>query len=70
MDKGAMQKLLAEAVDLEYTYLTQQRFTERPKIPFQALIGNLYFLEQEGDTHSGKYAMKYFYNGLRWIWQL
>lgn len=31
--------------------------------------GNLYFLEQEGRTHSGEYAMEYFYNGLRWIWQ-
>lgn len=31
--------------------------------------GNLYFLEQEGGTHSGEYAMEYFYNGLRWIWQ-
>lgn len=26
--------------------------------------GNLYFLEQEGGTHSGEYAMEYFYNGL------
>ena len=31
--------------------------------------GNLYFLEQEGGTHSGEYAMEYFYNGLCWIWQ-
>lgn len=31
--------------------------------------GNLYFLEQAGGTHSGEYAMEYFYNGLRWIWQ-
>lgn len=31
--------------------------------------GNLYLLEQEGGTHSGEYAMEYFYNGLRWIWQ-
>lgn len=31
--------------------------------------GNLYFLEQEGGTHSGEYAIEYFYNGLRWIWQ-
>ena len=31
--------------------------------------GNLYFLEQEGGTHSGEYAMEYFYNGLLWIWQ-
>ena len=31
--------------------------------------GNLYFLEQEGGTHSGKYAEEYFYNGLCWIWQ-
>lgn len=31
--------------------------------------GNLYFLEQEGGIHSGEYAMEYFYNGLRWIWQ-
>ncbi len=30
--------------------------------------GNLYFLEQEGGTHSGEYAMQYFYNGLCWIW--
>lgn len=30
--------------------------------------GNLYFLEQEGGTHSGEYAMEYFYNGLLWIW--
>ena len=30
---------------------------------------NLYFLEQEGGTHSGEYAMEYFYNGLCWIWQ-
>ena len=27
------------------------------------------FLEQEGGTHSGEYAMEYFYNGLCWIWQ-
>lgn len=32
--------------------------------------GNLYFLEQEGGTHSGEYAMEYFYNGLCWIWQM
>lgn len=32
--------------------------------------GNLYFLEQEGGTHSGEYAIEYFYNGLCWIWQL
>lgn len=31
--------------------------------------GNLYFLEQEGGIHSSEYAMEYFYNGLRWIWQ-
>lgn len=31
--------------------------------------GNLYFLEQEGGTHDGEYAMEYFYNGLCWIWQ-
>lgn len=31
--------------------------------------GNLYFLEQEGGTHSGEYAEEYFYNGLCWIWQ-
>lgn len=31
--------------------------------------GNLYFLEQEGGTHNGDYAMEYFYNGLCWIWQ-
>lgn len=31
--------------------------------------GNLYFLEQEGGTHNGEYAMEYFYNGLCWIWQ-
>ena len=31
--------------------------------------GNLYFLKQEGGTHSGEYAMEYFYNGLCWIWQ-
>ena len=30
---------------------------------------NLYFLEQAGGTHSGEYAMEYFYNGLCWIWQ-
>lgn len=30
--------------------------------------GNLYYLESDGD-HSGFYAMLYFYNGLRWIWQ-
>jgi len=30
--------------------------------------GNLYFLEREGGTHSGEYAMEYFYNGLCWIW--
>ncbi len=29
--------------------------------------GNLYYLESDGD-HSGYYAMLYFYNGLRWIW--
>lgn len=31
--------------------------------------GNLYFLEQESGTHSGEYAMEYFYNGMCWIWQ-
>lgn len=31
--------------------------------------GNLYFLEEEGGTHSGEYVMEYFYNGLCWIWQ-
>ena len=30
--------------------------------------GNLYYLESDGD-HSGYYAMRYFYNGLRWIWR-
>lgn len=25
--------------------------------------------EQEGGTHSGEYAIEYFYNGLCWIWQ-
>lgn len=30
--------------------------------------GNLYFLEQEGGTHNGRYAEQYFYNGLCWIW--
>lgn len=28
-----------------------------------------YFLEEAGGTHSGKYAMEYFYNGVCWIWQ-
>lgn len=31
--------------------------------------GNLYFLEQEGGTHSGEYAEEYFYNDLCWIWK-
>ena len=31
--------------------------------------GNLYFLVREGGTHSGEYAIEYFYNGLLWIWQ-
>ena len=31
--------------------------------------GNLYFLEQDGGTHSGEFALQYFYNGLRWIWK-
>lgn len=31
--------------------------------------GNLYFLEQEGGTHNGEYAMEYFYNGLCRIWK-
>lgn len=31
--------------------------------------GNLYLLEKEGGTHSGEYAIEYFYNGLCWIWQ-
>lgn len=31
--------------------------------------GNLYYLEKEGGTHTGKYAMQYFYNGLRCIWK-
>ena len=31
--------------------------------------GNLYLLLQEGGTHSGEYAMEYFYNGLLLIWQ-
>ncbi|OUP01117.1 hypothetical protein B5F37_08375 [Drancourtella sp. An210] len=31
--------------------------------------GNLYFLEEENGTHSGEYAMQYFYNGLCWIWK-
>lgn len=30
--------------------------------------GNLYFLEEEGGVHRGEYALQYFYNGLRWIW--
>lgn len=30
--------------------------------------GNLYYLESDRD-HSGRYAMMYFYNGLRWIWK-
>lgn len=30
--------------------------------------GNLFFLDREGGTHSGEYAMQYFYNGLCWIW--
>lgn len=30
--------------------------------------GNLYFQEREGGTHSGEFAMEYFYNGLCWIW--
>lgn len=30
--------------------------------------GNLYFLEREGATHSGEYAIQYIYNGLCWIW--
>ncbi len=29
--------------------------------------GNIYYLESDGD-HTGTYAMMYFYNGLRWIW--
>lgn len=33
------------------------------------LLTLLYFLEQEGGTHSGEYAIEYFYNGLRWLWQ-
>ncbi len=31
--------------------------------------GNLWYLEQEGGTHSGEYAMQYFYNGIRWLWK-
>lgn len=31
--------------------------------------GNLYYLEQEGGTHTGAYALQYFYNGLCWLWQ-
>ncbi|MCD8197752.1 MAG: hypothetical protein LUE24_11425 [Lachnospiraceae bacterium] len=31
--------------------------------------GNLYFLEKEGGSHSGEYALLYIYNGLSWIWR-
>ena len=31
--------------------------------------GNLYFLQKDGGTHSGEYALQYFYNGLCWIWK-
>ncbi len=31
--------------------------------------GNLCYLEQPGGTHSGEYAMLYFYNGLLWLWK-
>lgn len=31
--------------------------------------GNLWFLVQEGGTHSGEYALQYFYNGMCWIWK-
>ena len=48
---------MAEAGDGTFRYADQEK------------DGNLYFLEQEGGTHSGEYAMEYFYNGLRWIWQ-
>lgn len=30
--------------------------------------GNLYFLEQDGGTHSGEYALEYIYNSLCWVW--
>ena len=31
--------------------------------------GNLCYLEQPGGTHSGEYAMLYFYNGILWLWE-
>lgn len=31
--------------------------------------GNLYYLEKEGGTHSGKYAMQYIYTGVCGLWQ-
>lgn len=31
--------------------------------------GNIWFLVREGGTHSGEYALQYFYNGMCWIWK-
>lgn len=31
--------------------------------------GNLYFLEQEGGTHSNEYALEYIYNGMCFLWK-
>ena len=30
--------------------------------------GNIWFLVREGGTHSGEYALQYFYNGMCWVW--
>lgn len=43
--------------------------TEPFVTPIMRLRAICIFLEQEGGTHSGEYAMEYFYNGLCWIWQ-
>ncbi len=31
--------------------------------------GNLYYLENPNGSHTGEYAMQYFYNGLCWLWK-
>lgn len=58
--------------DFAYSSFKQQIDAMREEDVFHSADneteGNLYFLEQEGGTHNGRYAEQYFYNGLCWIW--
>ena len=73
-EEGATTEETTAAFPEELSQIPEEYFeeSERPGTLVELeydTYESMSYEEQEGGTHSGEYAMEYFYNGLCWIWQ-